>query len=134
MSAHNESQNGGIPTDWRERLRQLGKEAFQLEEMRRLGFWPPPAEGEKLRQAEAELRRSEIEAEGRLAQTLALGEGETLMPEGAAAADSDDDDIDSDDASPATSLRCAVDGGLLRPNCIALRMISSSLGGGGGRS
>lgn len=43
--------------------------------------------------AEAELRRSEIEAEGQLAQTLALSEGEMLMAEGAAAADGDDTEV-----------------------------------------
>ena len=33
--------------------------------------------------AEAELRRTEIEAEAQLAQTLALSEGEELLPDGA---------------------------------------------------
>ena len=39
--------------------------------------------------AEAEQRRTEIEAEGQLAQMLALGESETLMPNGGAAIESD---------------------------------------------
>lgn len=43
--------------------------------------------------AEAELRRSEIESEGQLAQTLALSEGEMLMPQSAAATDSDQTEV-----------------------------------------
>lgn len=42
--------------------------------------------------AEAEVRRAAIEAEAQ-AQTLALSEGETLVPEGAAAADSDETEV-----------------------------------------
>lgn len=69
--------------------------------------------------AEAELRRSEIEAEGQLAQTLALSEGEELMPEGAAAADSDGTevrvdviDMQTSAASPANELVIvSLDGG-----------------------
>lgn len=44
--------------------------------------------------AEAEIRRAAIEAEAQAqAQTLALSEGETLVPEGAAAADSDETEV-----------------------------------------
>ena len=43
--------------------------------------------------AEAEQRRVEIEAEGRLAQMLALSEGETLMPDGGAAIESDSTEV-----------------------------------------
>lgn len=47
-----------IPADWRARLREQGKEAFQLDELRRLGFWPP-SEGlkEQIAQAEEEVKR-----------------------------------------------------------------------------
>lgn len=43
--------------------------------------------------AEAEQRRADIEAEGLLAQSLALGAGETLMPEGAAAVEADSTEV-----------------------------------------
>jgi hypothetical protein len=43
--------------------------------------------------AEAELRRTEIEAAGLQAETYALSEGETLMPEGGAAVDQDATEI-----------------------------------------
>jgi hypothetical protein len=44
--------------------------------------------------AEAEVRRAAIEAEAQAqARTLALSEGETLVPEGAAAADSDETEV-----------------------------------------
>lgn len=45
------------PANWRERIRQVGKEAFIREEMERLGFWPPE-EGatEKALQAEERLK------------------------------------------------------------------------------
>lgn len=48
----------GIPTDWRARIKAEGKQAFELDEMRRLGFWPPP-EGlkEKVAEAEQEVKR-----------------------------------------------------------------------------
>lgn len=46
-----------VPANWRERLRQVGKEAFIREEMERLGYWPPP-QGleEKAKVAEAQLK------------------------------------------------------------------------------
>jgi len=44
------------PQDWRAQIKNRGKEAFQLEEMRRLGFWPP-SEG---LQAEIEVAESEV--------------------------------------------------------------------------
>lgn len=43
--------------------------------------------------AEAEIRRSQIESEAQLAQTLALSEGEEVVPDGAAAADSDESEV-----------------------------------------
>src|SRR5436190_1494287 len=47
---------------WRERLQQLGKEAFQLEDMRRLGFWPPEeGAAQRVAEAEAELKRLDTE-------------------------------------------------------------------------
>lgn len=70
--------------------------------------------------AEAEIRRSEIEAEGHLADTLALseGEGETLMPEGAAAADGTEVQVDVIDmqtsavpSSPDELVIVSLDGG-----------------------
>lgn len=71
--------------------------------------------------AEAEMRRAEIETEGQLARSLALGEGEVLviegMPEGAAAVDSIDVRIDVIDTETSASARpnelviVALDGG-----------------------
>lgn len=50
------------PKDWRERLRIQGKEAFQIEEMRRLGFWPPPEGVEaQIEVAEREVARIDRE-------------------------------------------------------------------------
>src|SRR5689334_13292986 len=49
---------------WRERMRVIGKEAFQLEEMLRLGFWPLPEDpgaGEKRTAALAELQVKGVE-------------------------------------------------------------------------
>jgi RNA-directed DNA polymerase len=50
------------PKDWRERMRAQGKEAFQLEEMRRLGFWPP-AEGVEAQIEVAEREVARIDRE-----------------------------------------------------------------------
>lgn len=69
--------------------------------------------------AEAEIRRAQIETEAQQAQTLALSEGEELMPEGAAAADSDGSEVRIDvidmktsEASPANELVIvSLDGG-----------------------
>ena len=64
--ADNTSTSGAepevAPKDWRARMRAQGKEAFQLEEMRRLGFWPP-AEGveEQIEVAEREVARIDRE-------------------------------------------------------------------------
>ena len=52
MAAENES----VPTDWRARIKELGKQAFEMAEMRRLGFWPP-REG---LQAEIEIAEREV--------------------------------------------------------------------------
>ena len=52
MAAENES----VPSDWRARIKELGKQAFELAEMRRLGFWPP-AQG---LQAEIEIAEREV--------------------------------------------------------------------------
>lgn len=54
--------DAGIPTDWRARLKEQGKEAFQLDELRRLGFWPP-SQGlkEQVALAEAEVKRLDRE-------------------------------------------------------------------------
>jgi len=57
-----ETQQEVAPKDWRERMRAQGKEAFQLEEMRRLGFWPPPEGVEAdLETAEREVARIDRE-------------------------------------------------------------------------
>ena len=49
--------DGGMKTDWRERLRLIGKEGFIRAEMMRLGFWPPSEEvAQQAAGAEAELR------------------------------------------------------------------------------
>lgn len=61
MSEQNPAVNEEIPSDWRARLRESGKEAFQLEEMRRLGFWPP--ENLEVTVAEAEVRVKEFDRE-----------------------------------------------------------------------
>ena len=46
-----------IPSNWRERLKEVGKETYIREEMERLGFWPPK-EGvsEQALEAEAKLK------------------------------------------------------------------------------
>jgi hypothetical protein len=31
-------------TSWRDEIKKLGKSAFELSEMERLGFWPPSEE------------------------------------------------------------------------------------------
>jgi RNA-directed DNA polymerase len=51
-----------IPTDWRARLKEQGKQAFELDELRRLGFWPP-SEGlkEQVARAEEEVKRLDRE-------------------------------------------------------------------------
>ena len=56
------SESEVAPKDWRERMRAQGKEAFQLEEMRRLGFWPP-AEGIEARIEVAEREVARIDRE-----------------------------------------------------------------------
>ena len=33
-----------VARNWRERIKEIGKDAFTLEEMIRLGFWPPDPE------------------------------------------------------------------------------------------
>src|SRR5688500_7152078 len=44
--------------DWRARLKELGKRAFELAEMERLGFWPPdPDAAARTAAAEEELKR-----------------------------------------------------------------------------
>lgn len=59
-STPNEAE--AAPKDWRERMRAQGKEAFQLEEMRRLGFWPPPEGVEaQIESAEREVARLDRE-------------------------------------------------------------------------
>ena len=47
----------GMKANWRERLKEVGKEAFIREEMERLGFWPP-SEGatQQIDEAEAQLK------------------------------------------------------------------------------
>ncbi|HEX9996862.1 MAG TPA: reverse transcriptase domain-containing protein [Abditibacterium sp.] len=56
------SENTEIPSDWRARLREQGKEAFQLDELRRLGFWPPSAGlQEQAARAESEVKRLDRE-------------------------------------------------------------------------
>ena len=47
----------GMKANWRDRLKEVGKEAFIREEMERLGFWPPDADAEqKIDEAEAKLK------------------------------------------------------------------------------
>ena len=36
-----EQENESVPQDWRARIKDQGKSAFEMAEMRRLGFWPP---------------------------------------------------------------------------------------------
>ena len=50
------AENETVPADWRARIKAEGKEAFELAEMRRLGFWPPP-EG---LQEQAEIAEREV--------------------------------------------------------------------------
>ena len=56
------AENESVPADWRARIKAEGKEAFELAEMRRLGFWPPP-EGlqEQVEIAEREVARLDRE-------------------------------------------------------------------------
>ena len=74
------SENESVPTDWRARIKAEGKEAFELAEMRRLGFWPPSdglqseiefaeAEVARLDRQLAPLRRELTEIEGQIAKT-----------------------------------------------------------------
>lgn len=50
------------PQDWRQQIRERGKEAFQLDEMRRLGFWPPEKGLEiSMEEAEREVKRLDRE-------------------------------------------------------------------------
>ncbi len=57
-----EIENESVPRDWRARIKEEGKEAFEMAEMRRLGFWPPP-EGlkEQIEIAEREVARLDRE-------------------------------------------------------------------------
>lgn len=51
-----------IPADWRARLKEQGKAAFELDELRRLGFWPPPAGlAEQVARSEEEVKRLDRE-------------------------------------------------------------------------
>ena len=59
MSTEN-TESSEVPQYWRERMRAQGKEAFQLEEMRRLAFWPPP-EGVQAEVEAAEAQLKEID-------------------------------------------------------------------------
>lgn len=46
-----------VKSNWRERLREIGKEAFIREEMERLGFWPPATGAtEAMEEAEVKLK------------------------------------------------------------------------------
>ena len=46
-----------MKSDWRRRLREIGKDAYIREEMTRLGFWPPSEEAARdAAAAEARLR------------------------------------------------------------------------------
>ena len=49
----------GMQANWRDRMREIGKEAFIKEEMERLGFWPP-AEGATQQIADAEAKLKEL--------------------------------------------------------------------------
>ena len=49
----------GMKANWRDRLREIGKEAFIKEEMERLGFWPPQA-GVTQQIADAEAKLKEL--------------------------------------------------------------------------
>ena len=51
-----ETENESVPKDWRARIKEEGKNAFEMDEMRRLGFWPP-TEG---LQAEIEIAEREV--------------------------------------------------------------------------
>ena len=50
------AENESVPKDWRARIKEEGKSAFEMDEMRRLGFWPP-TEG---LQAEVEIAEREV--------------------------------------------------------------------------
>ena len=74
------AENESVPTDWRARIKEQGKDAFEMAEMRRLGFWPPHeglqeeveiAEREvaRLDREMAPLRRELIEVEAEIAKT-----------------------------------------------------------------
>ena len=56
------AENETVPADWRARIKAEGKSAFEMAEMRRLGFWPPP-EGlqEQIEIAEREVARLDRE-------------------------------------------------------------------------
>ena len=56
------AENESVPTDWRARIKEQGKSAFEMAEMRRLGFWPPH-EGlqEEVEIAEREVARLDRE-------------------------------------------------------------------------
>ena len=43
---------------WRERLKQIGKEAFQKEEMLTLGFWKPSLKGTNFDKAKEQLEKT----------------------------------------------------------------------------
>ena len=62
MSGEEPGDGQEMKSNWRSRLKEIGKEAFVKEEMERLGFWPPK-EGttEKAKVAEAELKTLYVE-------------------------------------------------------------------------
>ena len=57
------AENESVPSDWRARIKELGKDAFEMAEMRRLGFWPP-REGlaQEVEIAEREVARIDLES------------------------------------------------------------------------
>jgi RNA-directed DNA polymerase len=57
ISITSTSENLSQAEDWRAKIKELGKRAFELAEMQRLGFWPPsPDAAARTKDAEAELK------------------------------------------------------------------------------
>ncbi len=76
-------------SDWRQQIKELGKQEFQRREMERLGFWPPPAQGsDKERELQGKLSalNAEMRAVADRSRPLRLREN-ALESELAGAAD-----------------------------------------------
>ncbi len=75
-------------SDWRQQIKELGKQEFQRREMERLGFWPPPApDSDKARELQSQLSALNSEMRAAADQSRPLRLRETQIEKELAEAD-----------------------------------------------